>query len=578
MFFATESTLSRSALGAYALNSPYFSDCFVTMAYSPACFRYLIDTGLRARLQESIKLLSTRHVIGNRVMESSVALAKVVASLESFSAYESPLYRGESIDGKISYQIESIFLSRYKSETLAQEKVQALCCYFCPIVDTSDARLLSVFIEPSHIGLGRRTSGKPAKILAKILPGVTTQEKEAFAVWWKDHILLPREGLTIQETQSGKEIARVYTDTQARANDPSLTARGWKSLSASCMRYDFDHLPCHPVKAYGSGDFTLFWVENSQGHIAARVIVATRRGRFVPGPIYTNSNVAGDLLEKHIQALKALPREGEDSESNTWINCRLDKIEHNGGFVLPYLDTYQGAKEIDSHIKICSRLRADFELSDTSGVVYPNGGFVCNECDERLHEDDSFQDDNGTCYCESCYSERFAMCDHCYGTTLRDDMVNILDWRGRSVDCACSYCVNRGELDCVEIDRDFYEVDSIVFDSDDIAHVLDSGTYFVSDLTGETHAIEQEHKLPNGDSCTIFEAVSTGNWTLVSEKIGVRLVIDQDGRRYEVEKKIPKLLLKPWLELDEYGDVINRQPELIDVGLPGVDCEMEIAA
>jgi hypothetical protein len=492
-------------------------------------------------------------------MESSVALAKVAASLESFSAYESPLYRGESIDGKIAYQIEAIFLSRYKSETLAQEKVQALCRYFCPIVDTSDARLLSVFLEPSHIGLCRRTSGKPAKILAKILPGVTTQEKEAFAVWWKDNILLPREGLTIQETQSGKEIARVYTDTQARANDPSLTARGWKSLSASCMRYDFDHLPCHPVKAYGSGDFCLYWVENSQGHIAARVIVATRRGRFVPGPIYTNSNVAGDLLEKHIQALKALPREGEDFESNTWINCRLNKIEHNGGFILPYLDTYQGAKETDSHIKICSSSNADFELSDTGGVVYPNGGFVCNECDERLHEDDSFHDDNGTCYCESCYNERFTMCDHCYDTTAREDIVNILDWRGHYVDCACSRCVNSGDIDCVEIDLDFYELDSTVTDSDGNFYVINSGTYFESDLTREIHSTDLLYTLSNGDSCTIFEAVETGNWTLVSEKVGYR--------------KIPKLLLKPWLELDSHGDVINRQPELLDVGLPGVECD-----
>jgi len=508
-------------------------------------------------------------------MESSVALAKVSASLESFSAYESPLYRGESIDGKISYQIEAIFLSRYKSETLAQEKVQALCRYFCPIVDTSDARLLSVFIEPSHIGLGRRTSGKPAKILAKILPGVTTQEKEAFAVWWKDNILLPREGLTIQETQSGKEIARVYTDTQARANDPSLTARGWKSLSASCMRYDFDHLPCHPVKAYGSGDFTLFWVENSQGHIAARVIVATLRGRFVPGSIYTNSNVAGELLEKHIQALKALPRDGEDSESNTWINCRLDKIEHNGGFVLPYLDTYQGAKETDSHIKICSSLNAEFELSDTSGLIYPGGAYTCQDCDERLHEDDLYPDDNGTCYCESCYCERFTTCDHCYTTTPREDMVNVLDWRGRAQDCACDSCVHEH---AVEIDREYYEMDSVVFDSDGNAYVLDSGTYFVSTLTNEVHDISLRHELPNGDECTIYEAVETGNWTLVSEKVGTTLVLLDDGTRYERDKTRPVLVLKPWLEIDEYGDVINRQPELIDVGLPGVDCETECAA
>jgi len=159
-------------------------------------------------------------------------------------------------------------------------------------------------------------------------------------------------------------------------------------------------------------------------------------------------------------------------------------------------------------------------------------------------------------------------------TTLRDDMVNILNWRGRSVDCACDSCV--GEH-AVEIEREYYEMDSVVFDSDGNAYVLDSGTYFVSTLTGEIHCMELRHELPNGDECTIYEAVETGNWTLVSKVTGVRLVIDQDGCRYEVEKKIPKLLLKPWLEIDEQGDVINRQPELFDVGLPGVDCDMGCA-
>jgi hypothetical protein len=140
-------------------------------------------------------------------------------------------------------------------------------------------------------------------------------------------------------------------------------------------------------------------------------------------------------------------------------------------------------------------------------------------------------------------------------------MHQILDWRGRSVDCACDSCVHEH---AVEIEREYYEMDSVVFDSDGNAYVLESGTYFVSSLTSEIHCMDLRHELPNGDECTIFEAVDTGNWTLVSEKVN--------------DKKIPKLLLKPWLEIDEHGDVINRQPELLDVGLPGVDCDMGCAA
>jgi hypothetical protein len=392
----------------------------------------------------------------------------------------------------------------------------------------------------------------------------TGKEKESFAVWWKETVILPRDGLTIKETQDGKEIAAVYTGKQARSSDPSLSARGWKSLAASCMRYDFCDLPQHPTTVYASGDFKLFWVENSAQEIAARVVVAIRNGRFVPGPIYTNSNIAADLLEKHIAQEQQKPREGKSVDSDSWINCRLVRVEHNGGLIAPYLDQQQDASDTGEAIRLCSRHNGDFTLDTTQGVVFPNSGCVCNDCDERLSEDYSFYDDNGICYCESCYCERFTTCEHCYGTTACDDMVNILNWRGRSVDCACSYCVNSGDIDCVEIEGYFYELDSTVSDSDGNFYVIDSGTYFESTLTGEIHDIELRHELPNGDECTIYEAVDTGNWTLVSEKVG--------------DRKIPKLLLKPWLELDSHGEVINRQPELLDVGLPGVGCEMEYAA
>jgi hypothetical protein len=471
-----------------------------------------------------------------------------------------PLRYGHAIDWNLTHQIERIAQQRATTDqdaSMLRSGVARLCEFACPIINPDNPELLSIFAEPAHIATGRRTTGKPGKLLSKLLPMATGKEKESFAVWWKETIILPRDGLTIKETQDGKEIASVYTGKQARSSDPSLSARGWKSLAASCMRYDFCDMPQHPTTVYGSGDFRLYWVENSAQEIAARVIVAIRNGRFVPGPIYTNSNIAADLLEKHIAQEQQKPREGKSVDSDSWINCRLVRVEYNGGLIAPYLDQQQDASDTGEAIRLCSRHNGDFTLDTTQGVVFPNDNYTCHDCDERLSEDDSFHDDNGTCYCENCYSERFITCEFCYDTTAREDMVNILDWRGRSIDCACSYCVNSGGIDVVEIDGDFYEIDSVVFDSDDTAHVSDSGTYFISDLTGEIHAIERKHELPNGDSCTMCEAVETGNWI--------------------VENRV--LVLQHWLELDSHGEVINRQPELLDVGLPGVECDaLECAA
>jgi hypothetical protein len=492
-----------------------------------------------------------------------------------------PLRYGHAMDWNVTHQIERIAESRGTTDQQVSKlgsSVARLCEYACPMVNPDNPELLSIFADPAHIATGRRTTGKPGKLLGKLLPMATGKEKEAFAVWWKETIILPRDGLTIKETQDGKEIAAVYMGKQARSSDPSLSARGWKSLAASCMRYDFCDLPQHPTTVYASGDFRLYWVENSAGEIAARVIVAIRNGRFVPGPIYCNSNIAGDLLEKHIAQEREKPREGKSVDSDSWINCRLVRVEYNGGLIAPYLDQQQDASDTGEAIRLCSRHNGDFTLDSTQGVIFPDGAYTCHDCDERLSEDDSFHDDNGTCYCESCYSERFTMCDHCYETTARDDMVNILDWRGRVVDCACSYCVSSGDIDVVEIERDFYEMDSVVFDSDGTAHVSDSGTYFVSDLTGDIHSTDDLHTLPNGDSCTMDEAVETGNWVLSREKIGTTLVLLDDGTRYERDKTRVVLVLRPWLELDSNGDVINRQPKLLDVGLPGVEYEMEDAA
>jgi hypothetical protein len=509
------------------------------------------------------------------------AFATVTALQELAATYQDarhPLRYGHSTDHKITLQIERIAERRATYDSDLGKITQALnsvLTYACPIVAPENPELLAIFVDPKHIEIGRRTTGKPGKLLGKLLPGATSKEKEAFAVWWKETIILPRDGLTVKETTDGTVIGDIYKGTQARSSDPSLSARGWKSLSASCMRYSFDHLPQHPATAYGSGDFKLYWVENSAGHIAARVVVAIRGGRFVPGPIYCNSNAAGDILEKHIQQEREKPRDGDSVDSESWINCRLERVEFNGGFIAPYLDNFQSVKDTGSFLKICSSSNADIELSDTSGLVYAGGRYVCSCCDDRIDEDSAYHDDNGECYCDYCYSERFTMCEHCYDTTLRDDMVNILNWRGRTVDCACSYCLSRGGLECFEIDGEYYEIDSVVFDSDENPHVCDSGTYFVSDLTGEIHAIEQQHTLPNGDSCTIFEATETGNWILSSEVIGTVTRIDSDGTRYQVEKRSPILVLQHWLELDCNGDVINRQPELLDIGLPGVECDSD---
>lgn len=482
-------------------------------------------------------------------------------------------------DKIVSMCYERVRNSQEKAPTFWGDTLHSMLAYMAIRPDPKNQELLTAFVSRADLDRLRLTSGKPAKMLGKILPHATQREKEDFAVWWKETLVLPNEGLTVKSTKDGEEIARIYTADQARASDPCLSANGWKSLSASCMRYDFDHLKQHPVTVYGSGDFELFYVENAKGEIAARAMVAIRNGRFVPAPIYTNSNLAGKMLQDHLNAWENAPRVGKDVESSTWINCRILRVEdHGGGLIAPYFDVYAHAKESQDGetLIICKSGSADFELRETSGVIGYNG-CECYECGARISEDDSFYDGDGDSYCECCFHELFAYCESCHETERRDNMESVLDEHDHPQESYCRYCLENGNVENVlEVDGQFYDADAVIFDVDDSPHVIGSGSYFVSDLSGEIYAMEDRHELPNGDECTLSEALETGNWLLVTERVfkGTRTLYDGTTEaRYETTRS---LVLKPWLELTDSGEVINRQPELFpDTYRDGESCDSD---
>ena len=111
-----------------------------------------------------------------------------------------------------------------------------------------------------------------------------------------------------------------------------------KSSASSCMRYDFDHLPVHPVTAYASGDFQMLWTEDSDGKIASRCVVRVMPdGQYRGGPIYGVSEQAIDMLEHHI---KSTPN-GEYGADDAWVGARLLRQptqDDPDAFYAPYLD------------------------------------------------------------------------------------------------------------------------------------------------------------------------------------------------------------------------------------------------
>ena len=99
--------------------------------------------------------------------------------------------------------------------------------------------------------------------------------------------------------------------------------------------------------------FEIAWVENSAGELLARVVIATRKGRYAAAPIYTNSNAASDILAQYIKEKNAAC---DEPEKESWINCKLSKIDAGLGgesWLGPYLDQYQSIKDCGEYFRIC---------------------------------------------------------------------------------------------------------------------------------------------------------------------------------------------------------------------------------
>ena len=107
--------------------------------------------------------------------------------------------------------------------------------------------------------------------------------------------------LTLSVSRDREAFKLAYSGDQAPMENIDTT---WtrKSSASSCMRYDFEHLKCHPAEVYGSGDFEIITVFDSDKRIAARCVVYVAHDSGIPqaGPIYGVSEQALDMVEHHL--------------------------------------------------------------------------------------------------------------------------------------------------------------------------------------------------------------------------------------------------------------------------------------
>lgn len=129
---------------------------------------------------------------------------------------------------------------------------------------------------------------------------------------------------------------------------------------------------------------------------------------------------------------------------------------------MPYMDSFQGYDDDEptpGH-KITFRRSGDYSANSTVGDHAGNNGATCDDCDERMIEDESYY---VQCHdrriCQHCYENDYSICESCSEITPNDRYVEV-DNNCYCQDCApehvtCGICdynisVNSGDYVCVE--------------------------------------------------------------------------------------------------------------------------------
>ena len=252
------------------------------------------------------------------------------------------------------------------------------------------------------------------------------------------------------------------------ASDPDEIENVYTNGPSSCMahRADYYNSPCHPVRVYGSGDFAVAYMRNSEGGISARAIVAPERK--------IHARIYGDMDRLRLLLSEAGYTAGNDIDD--WSGLRLLRIEHHNVFVAPYFD-YPLADVRDNGKFLIVNDGGDLECNNVNGLT--DAGYYCECCEERCDEtytvgeqqwcnhclenaatfcvgcseyipseDIAGSDRHGDCYCDSCASD-MSVCECC--GHLAEDTVLTLEEEIYCVRCARA---NLETTECGEYTRE----------------------------------------------------------------------------------------------------------------------------
>jgi len=423
---------------------------------------------------------------------------------------------------------------------------------------------LAIYESKDKFDRDIRLSGKPGRIIKRILPFASESFCAAFAEWFKEQFT--DIAYTVKESTDADCFALAYSGIQSRTTNPNLSFNNEfklyaKSLSGSCMRHDKSDfragLPIHPAEVYASGDFKIVYAVDSKGYIGARCVVNIKqrdKDVYKPGPIYTATDSAFNAVAAYMVS-QGYDKQGT-CDSSGWHGARIKAVEFDGGYIAPFMDLCGEGNLTDSQEFFRLSRNGEYTFRETGGTI-ESEQFCCScgDCGEGIREDDSqyYIEDSGETVCESCYNDSYFTCNGDGNVYSNDDSVEVYYrsyGRTRSRTYSQNY-VDSGRGDCVFCDNsDEYWNDSdvVYIECEEIyvpAHNV-TEDYFLSEYDSEYYPLCDRIELTAiGQFWTIQQAIDSDNYDMTT---------DSDGNTVAT--------LKDYLEINDFGNVVNNQLSL----------------
>ena len=429
-------------------------------------------------------------------LELSDELSNEGLSRRAGKFIETRVYDILSVDIRNALGNHGDILNSYHMEQ--NNKLKQVINFYRPNVDRNEPHCLYIWPDANARSKGRngRQAMRIGRALRRMFPVLGDREIDKMVDEVKAKLLA--KDLILKSGKDAASFRKAYSYEQA-PNENVDTSWSKKHMANSCMRYTFDNLPKHPVEAYASGEFTVFWLETPEGQIAGRCVVWTKPEIPQAAPVYCVSEAAFEMLNDHLYLIGARRADGA-----SWTGARLVSIEHHGGWIAPYLDLeprYLGVREDYLVVDECGHIDA----SGYGGLLYDGERYHCEDCGDCMSEDDmtNVQD---RYICPSCLESGYFRCEYSDEWSPDADAREVYSrhWNGNTiVQMWDSYFADEHAIECSDGSLWYKEYVYTTADGEDISADQYDNDYFTCWLSDNIYHNDDAQVLEDGMLTTL---------------------------------------------------------------------------